>query len=90
VLKPSLLARVPRDFVKRCGKSVFQGCSADRARLPDAATRNSLSGGSTYEPVPREGPRVRAQEVLHEAAVESARLAEPSLERFRPLVPDKE
>lgn len=71
---------------------------AQRRRLVDmlktyfadnVKARRLLSDG-TYEPVPREGPRVRAQEKLHEAAVEAAHPAEPSPERFRPLVPEKE
>lgn len=75
VVSPALRRRLV-DMLKMC----FADNVKARRLLPDG----------TYEPVPREGPRVRAQEKLHNAAVEAAQPAEPSPERFRPLVPEKE
>lgn len=43
-----------------------------------------LSDG-TYQRVPQDGPRVRAQEIFHEETIEAVRAAEQSGVRFRPL-----
>jgi polyphosphate kinase len=43
-----------------------------------------------WEPVPRKGPPVRAQEKLYHDAVEAVRSAERTTERFRPLTRPKE
>ena len=44
----------------------------------------------TYEPVGRKGRRVRAQEKFYEEAVEAARIAGGTTERFRPLTRPRE
>ncbi|NQT18053.1 MAG: polyphosphate kinase 1, partial [Planctomycetes bacterium] len=44
----------------------------------------------TYEPVERKGRRVRAQEKFYEEAVEAARIAGGTTERFRPLTRPRE
>jgi len=63
---------------------ILKTCFADNVKarrlLPDGA----------YQPVPREGPRVRAQERFHQQAVEAVRLAAESPERFRALRAPKE
>lgn len=59
---------------------ILKGYFADNVKA-----RRLLPDG-TYEPVPREGPRFRAQEKLYEAAVEATRISQQSPERFKPLV----
>jgi polyphosphate kinase len=56
----------------------------------DNVKARRLLPDGTYQPVPREGPRVRAQERLYQEAVEAARLASQSPQRFRPLTAPKE
>jgi polyphosphate kinase len=50
----------------------------------DNVKARRLLPDGTYEPVPREGPPLRAQEKLYADAVEAARAARPT-PRFRPL-----
>ena len=51
----------------------------------DNVKARRLRPDGTYEPVPREGPAVRAQERFYREAVEAARAARESGVRFRPL-----
>lgn len=44
-----------------------------------------LARDGTYQRVPQEGPRIRAQQTFHEETVEAVRAAEQSGVRFRPL-----
>ncbi|HUT94972.1 MAG TPA: polyphosphate kinase 1 [Thermoguttaceae bacterium] len=59
-------------------------CFADNVKA-----RRLLPDG-TWEPVPRKGPRVRAQEKFYHDAVEAVAAAEQSTERFHPLTRPKE
>jgi polyphosphate kinase len=60
----------------------------------DNVKARRLRPDGTYEPVPRDGPAVRAQEQFYREAVQAARSARESGVRFRPLVrpesPEKE
>jgi len=55
----------------------------------NAKARRLLPDGS-YEPVPRKGRRLRAQEAFYEEAVEAAHAADQTNVRYRPLVRPKE
>jgi polyphosphate kinase len=52
----------------------------------DNVKARRLRPDGTYEPVPRDGPAVRAQELFYREAVQAARSARESGVRFRPLV----
>ncbi|MHC4398186.1 MAG: polyphosphate kinase 1 [Planctomycetota bacterium] len=56
----------------------------------DNVRARRLLADGTYEPVPKRGPPVRAQEILYTQAVEAARRAEGPAERFRPLARPRE
>jgi polyphosphate kinase len=56
----------------------------------DNVKARRLLADGTYEPVPRRGARVSAQEQFYHEAVEAARNAEQSGVRFRPLTAPKE
>jgi len=49
-----------------------------------------LKPDGTYEPAPRKGPRIRAQEKLYREAVAEVRAAEQSALQFQPLMRPKE
>jgi len=61
-------------------KTFFADNVKARRLLPDG----------TYEPVPRKGSAVRAQEKFYAEAVEASRSAEQATVRFRPLTRPKE
>jgi len=63
---------------------VLETCFADNVQA-----RRLLADG-TYEPVPRKGKRIRAQEKFYNDAVDAARTAEASVREFRPLTRPKE
>ncbi len=56
----------------------------------DNVKARRLLPDGTYEPVPRGGPRIRAQEKFYHDAVEAVRSAEQSTERFHPLTRPKD
>lgn len=58
--------------------------------VADNVKARRLLPDGTYEPVPREGRRLRAQEKFYQEAVDAARLVDGATERFRPLTRPKE
>ena len=54
-------------------------CFADNVKA-----RRLLADG-TYQPVERQGPRVRAQAVFHQNALDAVHLAQQAAPQFRPL-----
>lgn len=60
------------------------------AYFADNVKARRLRPDGTYEPVPRKGPRVRAQEKLYLDALAAVRAAEKAEPQFRPLKPPEE
>jgi len=58
--------------------------------VADNVKARRLLPDGTYEPVERKGRRLRAQEKFYQEAVDAARIAGSSTERFRPLTRPKE
>jgi polyphosphate kinase len=56
----------------------------------DNVKARRLRRDGAYEPVPREGPRVRAQAKFYKEAVDAVQSAQQAPAQFRPLTPPKE
>jgi len=56
----------------------------------DNVKARRLARDGSYAPVPREGPRLRAQAKFYKDAVDAAQAAQQAPTQFRPLVPPKE
>jgi len=56
----------------------------------DNVKARRLRRDGAYEPVPREGPRVRAQAKFYKDAVDAVQSAQQAPAQFRPLTPPKE
>ncbi|MGD0899833.1 MAG: polyphosphate kinase 1 [Thermoguttaceae bacterium] len=79
-----LLFPIGEPNMKRRLIDILNTCFADNVK-----SRRLASDGS-YEPVPREGPRVRAQAKFYKEAVDAVHRAQQATLRFRPLTPPKE
>jgi hypothetical protein len=56
----------------------------------DNVKARRLTRDGTYEPVVRDGPRIRAQAKFHKDAMDVAHLVEQTALQFRPLKSPKE
>jgi polyphosphate kinase len=74
ILFPVTAANLRRRLIE-----VLNTCFADNVKA-----RRLLPDG-TYQPVERQGPRVRAQAVFHQNAVDAVHLAQQAAPQFRPL-----